>query len=56
MVLGLTYFIALVLYANGPDQMREFLSTSIGSFFAAGSMLLQALGIAWMSYISRMKF
>jgi len=56
MVLGLTYFIALVVYSNGPEQMKEFLSTSIGSFFAAGSMLLQAAGIVWMSYISRMKF
>ena len=55
-LLGLTYFIAMVVYSNGPDQMREFLSTSIGSFMAAGSMLLQAVGILWMSYISRMKF
>lgn len=56
MVLALTYFIALVVYNNGPDQMKEFLSTSIGSLFAAGSMLLQAVGILWMSYISRMRF
>jgi len=56
MILGLTYFIALVVYSNGPDQMREFLATSIGGYFAAGSMLLQAVGIVWMSYISRMKF
>ena len=56
MVLGLTYFIALLVYNNGPEQMREFLATSIGSFLASGSMLLQAVGILWMSYISRMKF
>lgn len=56
MVLALTYFIAFIVYNNGPEQMREFLSTSIGSFFAAGSMLLQAVGIVWMSYISRMRF
>ncbi len=56
MLLGLTYFIALIVYNNGPEQTKEFLATSIGSFFAAGSMLLQAVGILWMSYISRMKF
>lgn len=56
MILALTYFIALIVYSNGPEQMREFLSTSIGSLFAAGSMLLQAVGIVWMSHISRMKF
>ncbi len=56
MVLALTYLLALIVYSNGPEQMKEFLSTSIGSFFAAGSMLLQAVGIVWMSYISRMKF
>jgi Flp pilus assembly protein TadB len=56
MVLALTYFIALIVYSHGPEQMQEFLSTSIGSFFAAGAMLLQAVGIVWMSYISRMRF
>ncbi len=56
MILLLTYFIAAIVYFNGPAQMMEFLQTSIGSFLAAGSMLLQAVGIVWMSQISRMRY
>jgi Flp pilus assembly protein TadB len=56
LVLGLTYFIALILWRNSPEHMAEFLSTSIGSFFVATSMVLQALGIVWMARISKPRF
>ena len=55
-LIALTYFVALVVYNNGQDQMREFVTSSIGSFFVAGSVLLQAVGIAWMNLISKPKF
>jgi tight adherence protein B len=52
----LTYFIALVVWRTNPDQMRQFLATSIGQWAVAGSILLQAGGLAWMSLISRLRF
>lgn len=55
-VLGVTYFLALVLWRSNPTQMKEFLDTRIGQWLVAGSVLLQALGIVWMSAMSRMKF
>jgi Flp pilus assembly protein TadB len=55
-VLVLTYFIALIVWRGQPAQMEEFLSTSIGQWAVAGTMLLQAVGMVWMSLISRMKF
>ena len=55
-VLGVTYFLALVFWRSNPGQMREFLDTRIGQWMVAGSILLQALGIVWMSAVSRMKF
>ncbi len=55
-VLCVTYFLALVFWRSNPAQMQEFLGTRIGQSLVAGSILLQALGIAWMSAISRMKF
>ena len=55
-VLGLTYFIALIVWRTNPGQTRLFLSTAFGQWLVAGTILLQALGIAWMSAISRLRY
>lgn len=55
-IIGLTYFIAVVVWRNGPDQMQEFVTSSVGSWFVAGSVLLQAVGIVWMNLISKPRF
>ena len=52
-ILGLTYFIAIIVWRNGTDQMEEFVTSSVGSWFVAGSILLQAIGIVWMNVISK---
>ena len=52
-VLLLTYFIALVVWRTNPEQMHEFLATTIGQWAVAGTILLQAVGLVWMSLISR---
>ncbi len=55
-VLVLTYFIALIVWRSNPDQMHQFLKTTIGQWTVAGTILLQAFGMVWMSLISRMRF
>jgi len=55
-ILGLTYFIAVIVWRNGPEQMEEFVRSSVGSWFVAGSVILQAVGIVWMNLISKPKF
>jgi len=55
-VLGLTYLIALIMWLSNPEHMRAFLTSPTGQWFLAFTMLLQAMGIAWMSAISRLKF
>ena len=55
-VFVLTYFIALLVWRGNPEQMQEFLATTIGQWAVAGTILLQAVGLVWMSLISRMKF
>jgi tight adherence protein B len=54
-VLGVTYFIAVMMYADDPVRMRGFLTTNLGSFLAAGAVMLQATGIVWSATISRRK-
>src|SRR5260221_701696 len=39
-LLGLTYFIAAIVWRNNPDNMRQFLGTSVGQMFVAGSMVM----------------
>lgn len=55
-IIGLTYFIAVIVWRNGPEQMEEFVRSSVGSWFVAGSVILQAVGIAWMNLISKPRF
>jgi len=55
-ILGLTYLIAMIVWRNGPEPMEEFLRTSAGSSFVVGSIVLQAIGIVWMSWMSKPKF
>jgi len=55
-VMLLTYFIALIMWRTNPEQMKQFLATSGGQWTVAGAILLQAVGLIWMSYISRLRF
>ena len=55
-IIGLTYFIAAIVWRNGPEQMAEFVTSTLGRWFVAGSMILQAVGIVWMNLISKPRF
>ncbi len=55
-ILGLVYLIAVIVWRNGPEPMRAFVTSSAGSWFVAGSIILQAVGIAWMNIISKPRF
>jgi len=55
-ILGLVYLIAVIVWRNGPEPMREFVTSTVGSWFVAGSIIMQAVGIAWMNLISKPRF
>ncbi len=55
-VTALTYFIALIVWRTNPEQMHAFLATSIGQWVIAGTIFLQAIGLVWMSAVSRLRF
>jgi tight adherence protein B len=54
-VMGITYFIAVLMWSNDPARMKGFLSTNAGSWFVAAAVLLQAVGIVWSASITRSK-
>lgn len=55
-VLAATYFIGLVIWRTNPGQMRDFVRSPTASWLIAGSVILQAVGIAWMGRISRLRY
>ncbi|MBV9124830.1 MAG: type II secretion system F family protein [Planctomycetes bacterium] len=55
-ILGVTYFLAVLIWRNDPERMRQFLSTAIGRNLAAGAIVLQAVGIVWSAALSRLKY
>ncbi|MEM7810815.1 MAG: type II secretion system F family protein [Planctomycetota bacterium] len=55
-VIALTYFIAFVVGRSNPEQMEAFLFSETAAWFIAGSLLLQALGVFWMSRLATPRF
>lgn len=55
-IMLVTYFIAALMWRNNPDRMTSFLSTAAGQFMVAGAIVLQGLGVVWISCLSRGKF
>jgi Flp pilus assembly protein TadB len=56
LVVAITYFIALLMWNHDPNNVRAFLASTIGMWLVAITMLLQAVGIVWMAFMSKMKF
>ncbi len=55
-ILGLTYFLAALMWNMDPTRVEGFLATGIGEKFAAAAVFLQALGAAWIARMSRIKY
>lgn len=52
-VLAATYFILFINYANDPEGTMRFLRNPTAQVLIAVAVLLQAIGVAWISAISR---
>jgi Flp pilus assembly protein TadB len=55
-IMLVTYFIAALMWRNNPDRMSEFLSTSAGHWLVSIAIVLQGVGILWISALSRVRF
>lgn len=51
----LTYLIGAVIWFNNPDRVRLFLEGEIGRSVAAGAMILQAVGVIWITRLSQVR-
>lgn len=51
-----TYFVAFIMWRFNPEQMGDFLQTTIGEVAVAVAILLQAVGIIWIARMSRLRY
>ena len=52
-VLAIAYILGFLMWRTNPDRLEAFVGTGIGSLVVAGVIALQAVGLVWMSRLSR---
>lgn len=55
-VVCITYFLGLLMWRTNPVNFEEFVTHPVGANFLAGAMMLQAVGLLWITRLSRLKF
>lgn len=55
-VMAISYAVTLIMWRANPETLEAFLMSVPGTFVAAAAILLQALGIVWISRMSRVRF
>jgi tight adherence protein B len=55
-VMGIAYILAFLMWRTSQDRMEAFVATDIGTIIVAGVIVLQALGLVWMSRLNRGSF
>lgn len=55
-VLMIAYVLAFLMWRTNPDRLQAFVATGIGTTMVAGVIALQAVGLVWMSRLSRSAF
>lgn len=55
-VLGIAYILGFLMWRSNPGRMEAFVTTGAGTTIIAGVIMLQAVGLIWMSRISRSSY
>ncbi|HKC57482.1 MAG TPA: type II secretion system F family protein [Vicinamibacterales bacterium] len=55
-VLVMAYVLGFLMWRTNPDRLEAFIGTSIGTSLVAAVILLQAVGLIWMSKLNRSAF
>jgi tight adherence protein B len=55
-VMAIAYILAVLMWRANPDRLEAFVKSGVGSELVAGVIGLQAIGLIWMSRISRSTF
>ena len=55
-VLVIAYVLGFLMWRTNPDRLETFVKTGVGTALVAGVIALQAVGLLWMSRLSRSNF
>ena len=55
-VMAITYGLMFFMLYSNPDPVKKLLYSQIGSYVAAGLMIMQAIGMVWIWRMSRIRF
>jgi tight adherence protein B len=55
-VLAIAYILGFLMWRTNPDRLEAFVRTGVGTTLVAGVITLQAIGLVWMSRLSRSTF
>lgn len=55
-VLVMAYMLGFLMWRTNPDRLEAFIGTSIGTSIVAAVIVLQAVGLVWMSKLNRSAF
>jgi tight adherence protein B len=55
-IVCITYFLGLLMWRTNPQHFEDFLKHPFGANVTAGAMVLQALGLVWITKLSQLKF
>jgi tight adherence protein B len=55
-VLVMAYVLGFLMWRTNPDRLEAFIGTSIGTSLVAAVIVLQAVGLIWMSKLNRSAF
>lgn len=55
-IMGITYGIVFLVSQSNPENVAGFLASNIGSTLAAAAIVLQAIGMVWITRMSQIKF
>ena len=55
-IVCITYFLGLMMWRANPANFEEFLRHAVGSYLVGGAMVLQAIGLLWITKLSQLRF
>lgn len=55
-VLAISYILAFLMWRTNPQRLEAFVRTGVGTALVAGAIGMQAIGLVWMSRLSRGRF
>ncbi|MBN8732692.1 MAG: type II secretion system F family protein [Acidobacteria bacterium] len=55
-IMAISYAVTFIMWRSNPGSLEEFLTSPIGAFIAAAAIALQAVGVFWISRMSRVRY